>query len=115
MSYAGLTNRNITCVQVEYAQEAVRNGATAVPRHPRIAPQLRCAQVAVRGKDCLIIGVEKKSAAALQGLRLFLFGSDRPDAETRTMRKICKLDEHVCLAFAGLTADARVLVNRARS
>ena len=62
--------------QVEYAMEAVKRGS---------------AVVGVQGGDCVILGVERKATASLQ--------------ESRTIRKIAKLDEHLTIAFAGCVRD----------
>uniref|UniRef100_A0A3Q2L7X0 Proteasome subunit alpha type n=2 Tax=Equus TaxID=9789 RepID=A0A3Q2L7X0_HORSE len=110
--------------QVEYAQEAVKKGSTAGERglcllviragcfEDQRGLRPRCIRepasflsasperVGVRGKDIVVLGVEKKSVAKLQ--------------DERTVRKICALDDNVCMAFAGLTADARIVINRAR-
>lgn len=71
--------------QVEYAIEAVRRGTTAI---------------CCRNKNDVVFAVEKKSSE-LQETNL---GSE----------KIFKIDDHIGVAIAGLTADARVLIDRAR-
>lgn len=57
--------------------------------------------VGVKGKDIVVLGCEKRSAMKLQDTRI-------------TPSKIGLIDNHVCLAFAGLNADARILVDKAR-
>lgn len=53
-------------------------------------------QVGVRGADVVVLGVEKKSVAKLQ--------------EERTVRKICLLDDHVIMAFAGTILSQRLIL-----
>ncbi|RLV86266.1 Proteasome subunit alpha type-4 [Meyerozyma sp. JA9] len=72
--------------EVEYASEAVKRGTCAV---------------GVKGKECVILGCEKRTTLKLQDPRI-------------TPSKICKVDNHALLAFAGLNADARILVDKAR-
>ncbi len=71
--------------QVEYAIEAVRRGTTAI---------------VCRNKNSVVFAVEKKS-------------SELQDDSTGS-EKIFKIDDHIGVAIAGLTADARVLIDRAR-
>lgn len=72
--------------EVEYASEAVKRGTCAV---------------GVKGKEIVVLGCEKRTTLKLQDPRI-------------TPLKICKVDNHCLLAFAGLNADARILVDKAR-
>lgn len=71
--------------QVKYAFEAVRKGKSVV---------------GVRGRNCVVIGVEKPVSAKLQNSYL--------------EKKISLIDKHLISAHAGLSADARVLLDRAK-
>lgn len=73
--------------QVEYALEAVKRGTCAV---------------GVKGKDVVVLGCERRSALKLHDTRT-------------TPSKLCRIDDHLTLCFAGLNADARILVDRART
>jgi len=70
--------------QVEYAIEAVRRGTTSI---------------VCRNSNSVVFTVEKKSSELQE-----IIGSE----------KIFKVDDHIGVAIAGLTADARVLVDKAR-
>ncbi len=71
--------------QVEYAFEAVRRGWTTV---------------GVKSKSGVVIAAEKRKITPLMDIR--------------GVEKIFIIDEHVGLSFAGLVADARVLIDYAR-
>ncbi|SCU78959.1 LAMI_0A06722g1_1 [Lachancea mirantina] len=72
--------------QVEYALEAVKRGTCAV---------------GIKGQDCVVVGCERRSTLKLQDPRI-------------TPSKISKVDSHVVLSFAGLNADSRILIEKAR-
>eukprot|EP00296_Roombia_truncata_P008133 JP446609.1.p1 GENE.JP446609.1~~JP446609.1.p1 ORF type:complete len:251 (+),score=58.56 JP446609.1:28-780(+) len=71
--------------QVEYATKAVENSGTAI---------------GLRVKDGVVLGVEKLILS-----KMLVEGSNR---------RIHTIDKHAGLVFAGLSADARQLVNRSR-
>lgn len=72
--------------QVEYAMEAVKRGTCTV---------------GVKGSNCVVLGCERRSTLKLQDPRI-------------TPSKIAKIDDHVVLSFAGLNADSRILIEKAR-
>lgn len=72
--------------QVEYAIEAVRRGTTAIG-------------IKVDGVG-VVLAVEKRILSKL--------------VEADSIEKIFKIDDHIGAAIAGLTADARILINQAR-
>ena len=71
--------------QVEYAIEAVKRGTTAI---------------GIKTSEGCILAVQKR-------LHTTLIEKDK-------VKKIFAVDNHVAVAIAGLTADARILVNQAR-
>jgi len=72
--------------QVEYAREAVKRGTTAV---------------GVKAIDGVVLMVDKRVTSKL--------------LEPESIEKIFQIDDHIGAATSGLVADARVLIDRART
>lgn len=58
------------------------------------------ATIGLKTKNHVILAVEKKANKKLQ--------------DPRSFKKIALIDKHLVSAFTGLSADARVLINKAR-
>jgi len=71
--------------QVEYAREAVKRGTTAL---------------GIKVEEGVVLGVDKRVTSKL--------------IEPESIEKVYRIDDHIGAATAGLVADARVLVERAR-
>jgi len=74
-----------TINQIDYAYEATKQGGLSV---------------GLVGKDFVILASEKKSIPKLQ--------------DSRTVKKISKVDEHIFMSYAGIIADSRSLIDYAR-
>lgn len=72
--------------QVEYAIEAIKLGSTAI---------------GVATSEGVVLGVEKRVTSVL--------------LESSSIEKIVKIDDHIGCAMSGLTADARTMIDHARS
>eukprot|EP00388_Colpodella_angusta_P005539 GDKJ01017078.1.p1 GENE.GDKJ01017078.1~~GDKJ01017078.1.p1 ORF type:complete len:256 (-),score=57.96 GDKJ01017078.1:48-815(-) len=72
--------------QVEYAMEAINNGG---------------ATIGIVAKDGIVLAAERLVTSKLLD-------------QDRSSDKLCKVDQHVCCAVAGLTADANILLQKAR-
>jgi len=71
--------------QVEYARQAVLRGATVI---------------GIKAVDGIVLMSEKVTSNILM--------------ETKSLKKIFQIDNHIAIASSGLAGDARVLVDRAR-
>lgn len=72
-------------IQVEYAREAIKRGTT-------------------------VVGIKTTEGVVLFGEKYI----SSPLVEDKSIKKIYQIDDHIAIATAGLVADAKVLVDRAR-
>ena len=72
--------------QVEYAMKAIQKAGSCV---------------AIRATDGIVLAAEKKVVSKLL-------------APSKTSEKMYKIDEHLCVAVAGLSSDANILIHNAR-